>query len=632
MKLHKISDKRIMLFMYFVFAIASVFYGIHLSIPLVIDEVGTIANTAFLAGDDWSICVQSMGGFYYKYGQSLLYLPIYILFKSHPFWMYKAIMALHMLFISFIPVIAFYICRKHLKTASRKKAILLAVSSGSISSLWLYSLYSRADMMLILLPWVLLLLILKLSDLPSAQHGKKNYLTFFLAFISVYAYMAHSRGIVLLIAVVLTVAIYHIYCKKSLVNYYIYIPTNIVLLIIDKFVSRYVKNGVYGQYGTNHASLENFDFETFKQIFTPEGFIIELKLCIGWLFNLFASSMGLLIIGVFAAVIIIFLTLKSKKFDNTKFILSVFTLLCVLGTFSMGALFFFPHAYELMTGLVVNRADRMIYGRYTIGAVSPICFLALYALTETKLINIKAKIATLATFVITLLLFTFKVGPALNNIPHTNARYFLSLTGFLNIKNNNTNAAFPDLTSALFQAGICSLIVMIVILFIAAFHTKKNVYALCILVFICSFVNFNNVFFTVRNSRDDHVVKRTKEIINYVSDLDYIDEIAKEYPAVYRSNTATLVKFYQFGMPQFNVGALNYISDSGQQEFMIISENEFIKDEIDKCNLKYGYQDKYYYFKTFNYDASQKYVIFVKGKHLADKFAQHGCEMIEITE
>ena len=71
------------------------------ALPYVLDETGTVANTAFMAGDDWSFCVQTMGGFYYKYAFSALYYPIYIAFRSNPVYMYKAMISSNMLIMSF---------------------------------------------------------------------------------------------------------------------------------------------------------------------------------------------------------------------------------------------------------------------------------------------------------------------------------------------------------------------------------------------------------------------------------------------------------------------------------------------------------------------------------------------------
>ena len=47
--------------------------ALQLNNPPVLDEVGTMANTAFLAGYDWTECVMSMGNHYYKLGMPLLY-------------------------------------------------------------------------------------------------------------------------------------------------------------------------------------------------------------------------------------------------------------------------------------------------------------------------------------------------------------------------------------------------------------------------------------------------------------------------------------------------------------------------------------------------------------------------------
>lgn len=623
-----------MLLIYAVFAAVSIFYGIHLTIPLVIDETGTVANTAFMAGDDWSICVQSMGGFYYKYGVSALYLPLYLIFRNNPFFMYKAIMALHMAIISFVPVIAYHICRKHLKVDSKIKSLLLAISGGGISSLWLYSLYSRSDVMLIFLPWLLALILLELAD--ASKNGmklKRNLLTLALAFVSVYAYMCHSRGIVLLIATVLAVIAATLIYKNTIVNYLIYVPATAVFLIIDKFLSAYIKSGVYGSYGTRHASMESFDFEAFMKIFTPEGFIIELKLCIGWMFNLFTSSMGLVIIGAMACVVILFLGLKKKNMLFSENMFSLFALLCLLGTFAMGALFFFPHIYELMIGVELDRADRMIYGRYTVGAVGPICLIALYTLTckKDQLLKLKSKICAVGVYVLTLALFITKVSPSLENIPSTNVRYFLSISGFLNIVNNKTSAAFPDLTEALFKAGIASLIVMIIIVIFTSFKNKKILFSTCIIVFALSVVNFNHIFWTIRESRDEHVNNKAKDVICYIEDINCVDEISENYPAIYKHSSGYLTKSYQFALPKFNVGELVYIADTNQDNFMIICHKNKMKETIDRCTKDFG-EDNYFLFNSFDYDNATRDVIIVKGDKLADLLTKNGNKLIKYTK
>ena len=73
--LEKMSDRTIKILLYIAFAVVTVVSSMQLLVPGVIDEIGTLSNTAFLAGNDWIKCIQSMGGFYYKYGQVFFYYP-----------------------------------------------------------------------------------------------------------------------------------------------------------------------------------------------------------------------------------------------------------------------------------------------------------------------------------------------------------------------------------------------------------------------------------------------------------------------------------------------------------------------------------------------------------------------------
>ncbi|MBE5958098.1 MAG: hypothetical protein E7254_04450 [Lachnospiraceae bacterium] len=626
-----LSDKSISILMYLAFAAVSVFYGIHLCVPLVLDEVGTIANTAFLAGDDWSICVQTMGGFYYKYGQSLLYLPIYLLFKHNPFRMYKVIMAFHMFCISFIPVIAYNIVRKYLKVESKVYALFLAVAGTAIPSMWLYTMYARGDMMLILLPWVLVLIILKLS-MDEDMKGKKFVAySILLAAVSVYSYMAHSRGIVLLIATVMTIAIVHIWFKKKMVVYSAYVPVTVVLMVIDKFVSRYVKHGVYGKYGTKHASVENFDIETFMKIFTPKGAIIQTKLFIGWLFNLFASTYGLAIIGFIAAAVIILRTFKERKGEG-KEIFAVFSLLCLLGTFFLGALFFFPHAWEFFNGIDLKRSDRMMYGRYVVGSVTPICTLALFALTNKKeqIIKIKSKISSVAVYTVTLFAFVKWVCPQLQNKPATNSRYFLSLTSFLDIVKSRTNDAFPHLVSAMFKAGLFALAIMLIILILT--ETKKEFIHICTfaIILVVSVGIINNVFVKVRNDRDNRITDRMSHITKFINHIDGIGELSEKYPCVYRHDDAVLVKLYQFVMNDYNVGGINYVKDQGQTEFFVIASKKYVKRAIDECNSVMG-EGNFYMFTGYDMDSKGRDIILVRGENLKEDLIKKENELVLFT-
>ena len=153
-----------------------------------------------------------------------------------------------------------------------------------------------------------------------------------LAFVTVYAYMTHTRGVVLIIAAFMTVVLISAVYKHKTVNYFIYVPVSGVLMVIDKFLAAFFKNGVYGIYGTRHGSIDVIDMETLGKLFTLKGMLIELKLVAGWLFNLFASTMGLVIIGFFAALIILFINFPYNYTDNKLYFLNKEVPLCILIT------------------------------------------------------------------------------------------------------------------------------------------------------------------------------------------------------------------------------------------------------------------------------------------------------------
>lgn len=74
---------------------------------------------------------------------------------------------------------------------------------------------------------------IKLSSTTSKT--VRNVLSAVLAFVTVYAYMTHTRGVVLIIAAFMTVVLISAVYKHKTVNYFIYVPVSGVLMVIDKF-------------------------------------------------------------------------------------------------------------------------------------------------------------------------------------------------------------------------------------------------------------------------------------------------------------------------------------------------------------------------------------------------------------
>ena len=171
--------------------------AIFYTAPAFEDGLGTMASAAYLAGYDWSGFLAS-DGYYYKYGQSLWYLLPFLLIP-YAALRYRVMLAVNSALVSLIPVFAW-------KTARRlgmegRDAFAIALLTGFYPPILLYSKYTWAETNLMVLPWIVLFLLLRVYGKGKEHRIRDSVL---LAATIVYAYMSHQRGMVLILAVVLT--------------------------------------------------------------------------------------------------------------------------------------------------------------------------------------------------------------------------------------------------------------------------------------------------------------------------------------------------------------------------------------------------------------------------------------------
>ena len=159
------------------FAVMLVLMGVPalcLSTNTVVDELGTLTNTALLTGRNWGTGILSNGGYYYRYGMAFVWLLPFLIFKD-PIIVYKAASFVNALFMATTPVMAYYIGRRYLKLEKEKDAALLAAGSAIISSVMFQAIYLRGDMMLIVLNWVCALFILNAMYAKTKKRASDLY-------------------------------------------------------------------------------------------------------------------------------------------------------------------------------------------------------------------------------------------------------------------------------------------------------------------------------------------------------------------------------------------------------------------------------------------------------------------------
>ena len=192
------------------------------------DELGTQAIAAFFVGENWSSYMS--GGPYYGYGQALFYVPIYAII-SDPAIRGMCVGVVNALITALIFPIAYVIFKRQLNFCVRH-ALIYAVFAAIFPSYTLYSKYMWNEVMLGLLPWLVLCVLLELS-----QNQKFCVCgSIMLAFLSVYAYAVHGRGIALFVVVCIVIIGVWVLQRRLLISIIPFILTLIFVYSIHKFL------------------------------------------------------------------------------------------------------------------------------------------------------------------------------------------------------------------------------------------------------------------------------------------------------------------------------------------------------------------------------------------------------------
>ncbi len=537
-----VKDKKIQAqhLIYIVSFLLSAIPALFLTAPFVEDSLGTMAAAAYLAGSDFSEFLIEKG-FYYKYGQSLFYLPVFVLIHN-PALRYKALLIINSAVMSFIPLIIYKISISHLRI-QKSDAICISLISGCMPSALLYAKLTWAEPMLFLIPWIIIYITLNLydtdenikslyrklnndnkshknlhlyrpyslDDLKSKEtldipvstmlsHNdlirEKSRLSILLAFVSVLAFMSHQRGIVVVIAVFLFLLLTRIIYKTHLVSPISYSISLIISLLADRYLDYWLKNTVYHGAALQHNLLSAFlRPEIYQKLLSAQGLKVIIRTFFGWLFNSVTSGMGFPLLGMLLCISCAFAITKSKSYFSVKFkLIALLASLLYVGAFLLGMLFFFEGGYDYWSGAFVERCDHLVFGRYLESSLPVMMFLGLYGITRLSqpgnVVDLREKAikkcAIKAAIIQCLLLiyFSLRISPAMENVDsyvHSimSMNLCFDMTGVTVTKDLITN-----LPAALIIAGIAALIVYIVSSFLLNGKNNRLAYLIIGVVFI----------------------------------------------------------------------------------------------------------------------------------------------------
>lgn len=209
---------------------------------------------------------------------------------SNPYLIYKFMMLINGIILAWIPVTAYLTLRRHLGQENKAKCILASFCISVIPATVLYSLYARAEVMLTAFAWITLYVVLECMEAKSRK--KRIILSSLIAFLSVYMYMCHSRGIVFVIAVFMVVFIVRFLLKDRKINFSAYFINLVIWMYVDNRLTYYFKNSIWGS-GIKKNTFENVNADKYANLFTAGGIETVVKNVTGWLFNSFWERMVL---------------------------------------------------------------------------------------------------------------------------------------------------------------------------------------------------------------------------------------------------------------------------------------------------------------------------------------------------
>lgn len=348
------------------------------------DEIGTASIAAFYTGRDWSSLMGTVG-YYYGYVQALFYVPLMLVFGS-PYALYKAMLVMNGVLISFIPMLAYHLAAK-LGIPKVWQKIVIAFCSGFYITYIAHSKFIWNEAISSLLPWALIWCVFMAWD----RKNRYSRFTFSMltGFMCAVCYAAHSRLIAVVIALILTLLIARIVFREKILNLPTFFATLIVSFGCEYLIRQIIENAVWG--GAARGNTVEGGFQRLDGLFTAEGWDHFISTLFGHLYTFFTSTLG---IGALAAAFFIIMCAKrcsewfshrmkhredgTKVYEPVKHKYSLrITVFGIFAFFAVGGSLLLSALYKFNSSQFGEINDLVIFGRYTDSAAPLAIFLAL---------------------------------------------------------------------------------------------------------------------------------------------------------------------------------------------------------------------------------------------------------------
>lgn len=374
--------------MFIIFACSVVMHALLAMIPelpaIQPDEIGTASIAAFYSGRDWS-GIMSRVGYYYGYIQAIFYAPLFPIFGNNPLALYKAMLVVNGIIVSFIPLLAYHLSSK-LGVGKVWQKIVIALCSGLYITYVAHSKFVWNEAVCALLPWLLIWCVFMAWDRKNSH--SRFAMSMLSGFMCAVCYAAHSRLIAVAAALVVTLLVMRIWLKERILNLPVFFITMGLSFVTEHFCASLIKNAVWN--GRASGNVAENEIGRLSGLFESGGIGRFFSTLFGHLYTFMTSTAGL---GAMALVVIAVMVGSrisenarekrnaeidddgTKEYEPAEHEYSLRLMLFGLyGFFAVGGTMLMSVLFKFNSSSIGSAKDLVMFGRYT-DSVAPLAIM-----------------------------------------------------------------------------------------------------------------------------------------------------------------------------------------------------------------------------------------------------------------
>lgn len=241
--------------------------------------------------------------------------------------------------------------------------------------------------------------------------------------------------------------------------------------MLDRVISVWQKANVYAGAVLRHNTLADFlKPEIYQKMFSAKGVEALFLPFVGWLYNCACSTFGIALVGLCFMSARCWKWIRKKGSRSALDVIAGEGILCFLGAFALGLLFFFQSSYGYFEGTDVQRCDHLFFGRYLESSIPILFYFGLIGLCNVqdtrRVMNLTFMLQS-GMFIFT----TLRLLPRMNNV-NCYVHSLMSMNLFMDTTNiTKTLDIVSNYVPALFLFGVVSIIIS---LLFRLFYSKNR--------------------------------------------------------------------------------------------------------------------------------------------------------------